>query len=65
MHNLYFVTFRKRCRGPVCLAYYAAIYLNGQAIRLKPKLIYQCGYCDAVGDLFMLPVQYNVQRLTL
>ncbi len=64
MHNLYFVTFSKRCRGPVCPADYTAIYFDGQPLGIQSKPGYECIESKTLGYLFLLSVQNDVQSLS-
>src|SRR2546423_2454202 len=60
MHNLYFVTLDKGCRGPVGAANDAAIDFDGQAFRRQAERFDQLGDRQAGGDLFRLSVQNDV-----
>lgn len=41
MHNLYFVTFGERCRGPIGAADYPAVDFYSYAFRLQVKRAYK------------------------
>lgn len=64
VHDLYFVTFSKRCRGPICPADYAAVYFDGQSLGVQPKLDYESIKSKAPCYFFRFSVQDYVQYLS-
>lgn len=64
IHNLYFVTFSKRCRGPIGPADYTAVHFDGKSLRFQSKLDYERVESKALGYFFRLSVQDYVQSLS-
>jgi len=64
MHNLYFVTFRKRCRGPVGPADYTAVYFDSQPLGFQSEFGYERIESEAPGYFFRLSIQDDIQRLS-
>jgi hypothetical protein len=61
MHNLYFVTIRERCRGPIGAPDYPLIHLNREPLGLQPQLANQVGHGQTFGHFFLLSV-YDYQQ---
>ncbi len=64
MHNLYFVTFRKRCRGPAGLADYTAVHFDSQPLGFQSEFVYERIQSKALGYFFRLSIQDYVQYLS-
>jgi hypothetical protein len=64
MHNLYFVTFRKHCRGPVGPANYPAVHFHSQPLGFQSKLDYERIEGEALSYFFLISIQNDVQCLS-
>jgi hypothetical protein len=56
MHDLYFVTFRNRCRGPIGPPDNLSIQLHGNALGIQPKQLDQVADTGAFGYFGLISV---------
>ena len=64
MHNLYFVTIRKRCRAPFGFSDYLAIDLDGEPLRFQAELFNQVADKHAVRQFGLFSIDYYYQFFT-